>query len=71
MASYNYYQSTASSTWTITHELNTKFVAIDTMKLVGNGVYEKLLPESVQIIDDNSILVTFSNAIAGRARIVS
>lgn len=71
MASYNHYQPIAASTWTITHSLSTKIVAFDAMRYSGNGVYEKVMPEKVEIVDDNTITVRFSTNIPGRARIVA
>ena len=71
MASYNHYQSTSSATWTITHNLNSKFVAIDVMRISSGGMFEKVMPQSVQIVNDNTISVKFPTAQYGRARIVA
>ena len=71
MASYNYYQPTLSNTWVISHNLNSTFLAIDTMMLSGNSVYVKFEPAQVQIIDSNNISVSFNTPLSGRARIVS
>lgn len=71
MASYNHYQPIATSTWTINHNLSTKFIAFDAMRFAGNGVYEKVMPEKVEIIDDNTITVKFSMNVPGRARLVA
>jgi hypothetical protein len=61
----------ASVSWTIRHKLNTKFIAMDVMKLGSGGVYEKTMPTKVDIIDDNTLRVTFNSILAGRARIVT
>lgn len=71
MASYNFYQPASLSTWTITHKLNTKFVAIDVMRLTSGGIFEKVMPSSVQIINDNVVSVKFPTPQFGRARIVA
>ena len=71
MASYNHYQPIASDNWVISHGLNNTYLAIDVFKLAGSGVYEKLMPSSVSIINDNSVSVTFNVLVSGRARIVS
>lgn len=71
MASYNHYQPIATSSWTVNHNLGTKYIAFDVMRFSGNGVYEKVMPEKVEIIDDNAITVKFPSTVAGRARIVA
>ena len=71
MASYNYYQPANLATWTITHNLKTKFIAIDTMRLSSGGIYEKVMPKFVQIINDNVVSVQFPSPQFGRARIVA
>ncbi|PPD55733.1 MAG: hypothetical protein CTY12_00305 [Methylotenera sp.] len=71
MASHNHYQPIATSTWTINHNLSTKFLAFDVMRFSGNGVYEKVMPERVDIIDDNTVSVKFSTHVTGRARLVA
>jgi len=71
MAAYNHYQPVGSSTWIIPHNLNSTFLAIDVFALSGNGVYQKVLPTRVQIVDNNTVSVTFTNTVIGRGRIVS
>lgn len=71
MAAYNYSQQLGSVKWVISHKLNTKFIAIDVFKLTGGSVYEKVLPYSMEINDDNTVTVQFSTPVAGRARIIS
>lgn len=50
----------SSTTWTITHALNTSNVLIQTTVL-GDIVY----PDNIQILDDNNILVTFPVPVSG------
>lgn len=71
MASYNYYQPTISSTWTIVHKLGSSVIAMDVFIPSGNGVYTKVMPSHTEIIDDNTVSVVFTTPQSGRARIVS
>lgn len=71
MASYNHYQPIGSTIWTVNHNLNSRFLAMDALKLSGDGVYEKIMPMRVEVIDNNTLSVTFQTAVIGRARIVA
>jgi len=71
MAAYNHYQPNELSVWIISHKLNSKFLAMDVLKLTSNGAYEKVMPETVEILDLNNVSVQFQNPVSGRARIVS
>ncbi len=71
MASYNHYQPVSSNTWIIPHNLNSTFLALDVFALSGGGVYQKIQPTKVQVVDSNNISVQLSSGVAGRARIVS
>ena len=66
--SKNFEQKAAATTWVITHNLG-RTVAVDCFVPV-DGNMEKILPKSVQIIDDNTVHVKFSTPYRGRARIV-
>ncbi len=70
MASYNYLQPTTSATWTINHKLNSNFIATDAMKLTLSGVYQKILPHKVTLVNANVMVLEFEVAVAGRARLV-
>lgn len=57
--------STASTTWTINHNLGTSDVIVD--------IYEsnkKVIPDEVEITSDNQIVVTFTSATSGKINIV-
>lgn len=71
MASFNHYQPISSTNWIIPHKLNSQFLAIDIMKLIGNGSYEKIQAHIVEQVDDNTISVKFQTPVSGRARIVT
>lgn len=68
--SYIHTQTTAASTWTITHNLNSTEVNIDV--IVDNaGTREKILPQDITIVDANTVSVAFSTALTGSARVVA
>lgn len=69
MFSYNYYNPNATSTWTINHGLNTSVIVNDVMVDTPFGV-EKILPETVKMIDNNTMEITFTSAQSGYARII-
>lgn len=70
MAEYNHEQTGAGTTWTITHNLGTATVAVDTF-IDNGGNLEKILPLSVEHTNNNTLTITFSVAQTGRARIVT
>lgn len=69
LATHNHTQSSTATTWTITHNLGTKDVAVDVVILNG-GNLEKVIPLSIVTTDSNTVTVTFSAAQEGRARVV-
>ena len=60
-------QSTAATTWTITHGLAVPAPVVDVWVLNGNGDYEKILPANVHAPDTNTVVITFTQAMAGKA----
>lgn len=66
--SYTFTQSTPAMVWTIVHNLNCAPVC----DVVENdsGVYRKILPLSVKHIDNTTLLVEFTEAVAGVARLI-
>lgn len=58
---YIYHQDVASDTWTITHNLG----AFPSVTVVDSG--ETVVVGSVQYINENSLVVTFSGAFSGTA----
>ncbi len=65
----NHTQVTPSTAWTITHNFGQK-VSADTWVDVG-GVATKILPLKVTNVDDNTLLIEFSSARSGGARLVA
>ena len=65
---YAHTQSTAEQVWVITHNLNSTAVACDT-QILHSGFVEKVIPKGVDIIDANTIHVTWSIPRTGTIRI--
>lgn len=65
---FDFVQASASTEWTISHNLGVKPV-MDVMSIV-DGNLQKLFPLNVIHVDDNTTVVTFSVARAGKARLV-
>lgn len=63
---YTWYQQTAASTWTITHNLNTTSPIV---QLYGSD-NTMMLPDSVEPTDNNTVVVHFGTAAVGRAVIM-
>ena len=71
LGAYDHNQSSPSTTWTITHNLGTTEVVIDTSILVGSpGELTKAQPAEMAVFDSNTVNVTWSIAQAGRARVI-
>jgi hypothetical protein len=62
--SYTHTQTTAATTWTIAHGLGLTEPVVD-VYITVNGTITKILPKSVQTIDMNTSVVTFSSARTG------
>jgi len=69
MSSYNHTQGSASSSWTISHNLSLSSVVVDVF-VDNGGNLEKILPLNVVHTDNNTVTVTFSANQTGRARVV-
>ena len=63
---YKHAQTSASATWTITHNLGTTSPVVDCWIDLGGGA-EKILPLSVIATSDKVVTITFSSAYAGVA----
>lgn len=66
---FNHTQTTSSSTWTISHNLNTTAIVIDVF-VDDSGDLKKILPNTVVHTDDNTCTVTFTSNRTGRARVI-
>lgn len=64
---YTYSTSTASSTWTINHGLNTTGVQVQ----VFDVNQQVLIPDTITVVTSNQVIVTFSAAITGSAVVLS
>lgn len=60
---YVHTQAVSASTWNIVHTLST----IDVLFTFFDGAGVWILPNSVTIIDDSTISVTFTSSTAGKA----
>lgn len=68
-ASYNHIQTTSSLTWSVPHNLNSPAIIIDVfVDELGN--LEKIIPDIVEHVDNNNVLITFTSSRTGNARIV-
>lgn len=66
---FNYTQSTPSDIWTITYPF-TGTPVIDVLVNI-NGTMTKMVPQTTKILSPSSVQLTFTQAFAGIARIVS
>lgn len=64
---FDFIQASASDTWTIVHNLN-RLPTCD-VRILLDGVKVKILPAEVEYLDDNTIVVKFSAAQTGSARL--
>ena len=66
--SHNHEQDVAATTWTIVHNLGTYAPVID-VYIDINGSRSKILPKEVNVIDNTTVQVVFSEARAGSAAV--
>lgn len=64
---FDFHQTTASDTWTVVHNLN-RLPTCD-VRIVLDGVKVKILPAEVEYLDENTLIVKFSAAQIGSARL--
>lgn len=70
MDSYDFTQSSASTTWIINHGLNNSEPNVDCQTTFG-GVFQKVIPLTIVATDANTVTVTFSVARTGKARVIA
>ena len=66
---YKHEQATASSQWNITHNLSgtgNQLPIVDVFTTVDN-IVQKIIPNQIEIIDSNTVRITFSVARSGFA----
>lgn len=64
---YTQPSDSASSTWTITHDLNTTSVQVQVFD--GSGLM--IIPDSVTVVDASTVTITFLSPATGRAVLLS
>ena len=65
---YEHVQGVASDTWNINHNLN-KEIVVNDVYIEHNGFNEKIIPMSVDMVDADNIVITWSKPMTGVARI--
>jgi hypothetical protein len=63
---YTFQQSSAATTWTITHNLATTTPLVQ----IYDNTQKMLIPDEVTIVNSNSLTVTFGSALSGMAVIM-
>lgn len=66
VSGYEHIQNTQSLTWLISHNKGT----FRSQVTIYDTNWEQILPESVKVIDNNTILVSFVSSVAGRAIVI-
>lgn len=63
-------QTTPAITWTVVHNLNTSYPIVDVYVLNQSSEYAKFLPAHVNVVDANTVQLTFTSAKAGKAMVM-
>ena len=64
LGSSNYTQSfTNQSTWTVIHNLNTRYVIVQ----VYDTAFDEIIPQNIDLTDDNTVTITFPTLESGTA----
>lgn len=66
VTTYKHSQTTAATTWTINHNLNSEAVMVQ----VYNGDNKMVVPDEIEITSANQVVVTFSPEVTGKAVII-
>jgi ribosomal protein L2 len=66
---YKHTQSTPATVWTINHNLGTQAPIVDVFYNDG-GQMTKVLPSNIQVVNSNTVTLTFSTPISGTAEVV-
>lgn len=61
-------QTVSSSVWTINHGLNAKPSVAVTVNY--NGSLQTIIPNNIEYVDNNTVVVHFTTAYTGSARLV-
>ena len=63
---YNHTQASASTTWTINHNLNERLVDV----IVSDSTYVKIVPDEVTFTSVNQVTLKFFEAVSGYAKVI-
>lgn len=69
MRSYKHVQTSPASTWVVQHNFNAN--PVSDVFIDNNGMLEKILPESVIVINSNTLQINFSTTKTGEVRAMS
>jgi hypothetical protein len=64
---FSYSQTTSSSSWTINHNLNTTGLIVQ----IFNDSNEVIIPDTITILSNSQVVVTFAGTTTGRAVLLS
>jgi hypothetical protein len=67
---FNYTQSTPSTSWVITHNLNIENGPAVDVSVNYNGSLQKIIPSSIVATSADVVTITFTTAYSGVARLV-
>lgn len=65
--SYQHIQQTPATNWLIKHDLGRDVIADVSVEV--DGEMQKILPKSIEVVDDNNVKVSFSVPFKGKARL--
>lgn len=66
--SYTHTQALSSNTWTVQHNLFSKYVNLEVVVLM-DGKYQTIWPKSVKLPDENTATVSFTSPMTGFVRV--
>ena len=68
---YLHTQAIAGTTWTINHNLNTRYVNFNPVDTTGNSYYGRYDFPTVTYNDGNTLTLTFTSAVAGNCSVIA
>jgi len=67
LCGFQFYQNFLSDTWIINHNRNFTFFLFSIFSGEVEGTLTQVMPNKIEVIDDNSIMIEFDSAIKGIA----
>ena len=67
ISAFTWNQSSPSAEWTITHNMNTSSVQVQ----IFDGNNRVLIPDEIEVVSPNEVVVTLGTAIVGRAVVLT